>query len=133
MTMSLDLTFTIKGGDLDVAEITRVLGVTPTRAFVKGSDFATKTGTHKRAYSAWMLDSSSAVQSSDPEVHFAFLCEFLDKSCREISRLRALQQVQIWVRVSTSARGGGFSFTMSKSVLHALHDTVDFVDFSVTR
>lgn len=92
---------------LDLDEISRLLGVEPTST-QKAGDLASATSGRVRRYSGWFLESAGHVESRDSRGHFAWLLDRIAGKEKAISALTARgYPVDICCRWDSASGHGG--------------------------
>lgn len=125
------LDFAIRGEHLDPDEITRLMGVQPSRAFRAGEEYASKNGSRlRRPWTVWHLRTPHVV---DPELfgrEIVALLERLEPQADAIRRLRTqAEYCGFWVVYRTDAPS--VSFDLPASLLVRLSALSDAITFSV--
>jgi hypothetical protein len=124
-------------GDIHPSEVTRLLGIAPTRTVVAGERGpANRIGRAPIGkINGWFLSSEGSVRSKDLRRHLDWLIGELSQRWDALSTLQARQGVRMYVHCPWWSRHGGGGPTFWPAQLRGLADlnlecTVSFADYS---
>lgn len=117
------------GHDLDPDEVTKSLGLKPSRAFRRGDSSTAGKRERKRAYGAWMLSTEGAVHSEDLVEHCEYLRDLVLPVRERLSTYLSREDVDVAVAFWWQPSDGPVGFTLPAGLLHELADICDEFDF----
>lgn len=124
-----NISFGINGEDVDPSSITTLLGIQPTKAFAKGDEFNSRSGSHKRGFGIWTLSSKGIIDSTSPEAHAKYLLQKLEPRAKEILNLSNEKSSRTYISFWWEAKDGHGGFTLSSPILLRLSELCNDFDF----
>lgn len=99
----------ISSKTLNVADITKILGMQPTRTHEKGEPFSSRNPSRLRQESLWLLE--SGLDSSEPlDAHMEKLADFIQEKAVLLKYLIPICYMDIFCGVFSESGQGGFVF-----------------------
>lgn len=99
----------ISSKTLNVADITTILGIEPTRTHEKGKPFSSRNPSRLRQESLWLLE--SGLNSSEPlDAHMEKLADFIQDKAVLLKYLIPICYMDIFCGVFSESGQGGFVF-----------------------
>jgi hypothetical protein len=125
-----NITFRIIGSKIVPNEITKALGVEPTRAFAKGENYQSKrVGIRQRPIGHWSVSTEGLVDSTSVECHALKLLELFDIESDALKALQGNEDYRISVVVWWEALEGHGGYTLSSETLRRLTCLCTDIDF----
>lgn len=123
--------FRIVGDEIDPDEITKLLGIQPTRSFAKDEEYNSKSGqVLQRPIGHWSICSEGLVNSTSTEKHARYLLNILEPSIDAVGKYRNNPNFRtsiIFWWEATDEHGG---FSLSSDTLSRLCRLCNDLDYT---